>query len=788
MTERETLRAGERLVGRPVPPAANARFVSGRGDYTDDEAPAGALHMTIVRSPHASARILAIDTSAALAAPGVLAVLTGEDAAADGLGPLRSLIERRRANGARHAEPEFPILARGEVNHVGFPVVAIVADTLAHAQDAAEAVAITYEERPAITRTRDLLKPDAPIVWEGMADNICFVHEAGDAAAVARAFGEAARVVSVDVDITRVSANPMENRNAVGTYDARSGRYILRTGTQMPHGLRAELARSVLRIPESELRVISPDIGGAFGLKIAATPEQALVLWAARRTGRPVRWQATRSEAFASDWHARDMVSKVELALDRDGRFLALKVESLANLGACLCANTLHSPVANLGGLAGPYRTPAIFVRVTGAFSNANPTGPYRGAGRPEVTYALERVIDTAARQLGLSPVELRRRNLIPPDAFPFRTGLIFTYDSGEFGKAMDMALELADWKGFAKRRGEAARRGALRGIGIANAIEIAGGPAGAPLEEFMEVRLDAAGHATVTTGLHSHGQGLETVLPQVLHDELGLALEKIRLRFGDTDIAYHGHGAGGSRSAAAGSVIAIEAARRIVEKGRLIAAHALEAATADIAFENGVFRVAGTDRSVTLTEVARISFDRMKMPDGVDLGLAAAVVKAPTEANFPNGCHVCEVEIDRETGTPTIVGYWAVEDVGRVLNPLVVEGQIHGGVAQGLGQALMELISHDPESGQLITGSFLDYSMPRADTVPGVVTRFNPVPTNANPLGVKGAGEAGTVGALPAIINAINDALAFAGAGEIEMPATSQRIWKALREATPAP
>lgn len=772
----------ETLIGQPVPPAANARFVAGRGFYTDDHRLPGEAVMLVVRSPYASATLDPIDTSVAKGMSGVLDVLTGDDVAHAGLGPLRSLIERTRPDGKRHFEPLFPILAQGEVNHVGFPVAAIVAETMTDALAAADCLDITYHARPSVTDTRLCLASDAPLVWADAQSNLCFQHEIGDEAKVDTALAQAAHIVSIDIDVSRVSANPMENRNAIGDYDQRTGRYTLITGTQVVHDLRNELTRSVLHIPEANLRVISPDVGGAFGMKIAATPEHALVLWASCRLNRPVRWQATRMEAFASDWHARDIASTVTLALDKDGHFLALKLDSIANLGAYLCANTLHSPVNNLGGLSGPYRTPAIFARVRGAFSHASPTSPYRGAGRPEATYAIERVIDAAARQLKIDPAALRRRNLIPADTFPYATGFIFTYDSGEFEKNLDSALTASGWSTFPQRRITSEKNGKLRGIGIANAIEIAGGPAGTPLEEFMEIRFDAAGHASILTGLHSHGQGLETVIPQVLHDQLQLPLQSMRVIFGDTDVVYHGKGAGGSRSAAIGSTLAVDVARKIIEKGRKIAAHALEASEIDIEFAAGRFRVAGTDRTLTLADVARLAFDRLKLPKGMEPGLAAQSVLSPHNANFPNGCHICEIEIDPETGVVGIIGYWAVEDVGRVLNPLVVEGQVHGGVAQGLGQALSEQIVYDGESGQLITASFLDYAMPRARDVPSITTQFNPVLTKANTLGVKGAGEAGTVGAIPAIMNAINDALTHAGASEIEMPATPLKIWQALQ------
>lgn len=770
----------EKLIGRPIPPAANARYVAGKGHYTDDHDLPGALHMVLLRSPHASARIKSLSVDSARKADGVCAVLTGHDLHHEKIAPLRSLIERTRPGGTRHFEPHFPALVQGEVNHVGFPVAAVIAETYWQALDAAELINVDYETRPAVTRTRACLEPDAPLVWTNADSNLCFTHRAGDHERVEAILNDAAHRITLDVDVSRVTAAPMENRNAVGIFDQSTHRYTLISGNQSVHDLRSELAQ-ILGIDIAALRVVSPDIGGAFGMKIAATPEQVLVLLAARLTGRPVRWQATRMEAFASDWHARDVASTATLGLDEHGHFLALKVESIANLGAYLCANTLHSPVNNLGGLSGPYRTQAIAVEVKGTFSHSSPTSPYRGAGRPEATYVLERVIDEAAHQLGIDPAELRRRNLIPTEALPYKTNFIFTYDSGAFEANLNSALSASQWNEFEKRRADALIHKRLRGIGLANAIEIAGGPAGSPNEEFMEIRFDQQGHARILTGLHSHGQGLETTIPQVLHDQLGCPIEFMQLVFGDTDQVYHGKGAGGSRSAAIGSMLTVHVAQRLIEKGKRISAHLLETSDSDIVFEHGAFKVAGTDKALALQEVIRASFDRTRLPAGTEVGFSAQSILSPHGANFPNGCHVCEIEIELETGVVSIIGYWAVEDVGRVLNPLVVEGQVQGGVVQGLGQALREQIIYD-DYGQLVSASFLDYAMPRALDAPFVHTRFNPILTQANTLGVKGAGEAGTVGAIPAIMNAVNHALRFYDAPTIEMPATSMKVWQALQ------
>jgi len=769
------------LIGRSIPPAATTRFVQGRGNYVDDHVMARMAHMMVLRSPHASADILSIHTEAARASPGVIAVLTGADLAADGIGRMRSFVPRRRPDGSPHFEPPYPLLAQGSARHVGFPIAVVVAETLPQAHDAAELIEVDYQTRPAVTETRDLLNPGIPPVWDALPDNICFVHEVGDAAAVEQAISAAAHVVTIDVEMTRVTANPMEMRNAIGQFDPRTGRYTLWTGAQLPHDLRNELA-PILGIAAQDIRIVAPDIGGAFGVKLAAQPEQALVLWAARRTGRTIRWHATRTESLLSDWHARDVISKVTLALDSEARFLALRVDSLNNVGAYLHAFTLHCPTNNLGGMVGTYLTPHVYTKVTGAFSNTTSNGAYRGAGRPEAAYVIERVIDTAARRLGLDRAEIRRRNLIPTSAMPYRTGFVFTYDCGEFETNLNMALEASDWAGFAARRDRAAQRGRLRGIGLACAIEIAGGPQGSPTEEFLELRFDNTGRVTVLTGLHSHGHGLETVLLQLLHDQIGVPIEKMRVRFGDTDQVYHGKGSGGSRSSAAASATTRLAASRIIEKGRRLTAHVLEAAEADVVFEAGIFRIAGTDRALPIAEVARLAFDRTRVPKGMDIGLSTTVTVAAGDATFPNGCHVCEVEIDPETGVLAIIGYWAVEDVGRLLNPMVVEGQIHGGVVQGIGQALMEKITYDPEGGQLLTASFQDYCMPRADDLSNIDSRFNEVLTKTNPHGAKGAGEAGTVASIPTVINAVNDALASVGVSEIEMPATPQKIWQALQ------
>jgi carbon-monoxide dehydrogenase large subunit len=769
-------------IGQSLPRSEDHRLLRGRGRYTDDIVLPRQSWLYVLRSPHAAARIRSIETSAAAAAPGVLAVLTGKDAEADGLGTFTSRVTRPRPDGRPNFVPPFRVLALDRVRRVGDAVAAIVAESLAAAKDAAELIETDYEPLPSVTGTAEAAKPGAPAVWDEAPDNVCFVYDFGDRSAVDAAFARAAHVAELDFVVSRVSTNSMEMRNAIGSYEERDGRYTLYVGAQAPHTLRGELAEAILKIPQDRLRVISPDVGGGFGMKGGGYPEWALVLWASRRVGRPVRWQAERGESLLSDFHARDNVSHAALALDPQGNFLAFRIATTVNLGATLAMMGIHCATGNLGGLAGTYRTPHILATVTGVFTNTNPTAPYRGAGRPEASYAIERVIDIAARELGIDRAELRRRNLIPAEAMPYKTGLVYTYDSGEFEKNMDAALAMAGWAGFEARRAAAAAQGKLRGIGIASVIEIAGGPADRPMEEGAEIRFDPNGNVLVLVGSHSHGQGLETVYAQVVNHALGLEPERVRVVYGDTDQVYHGKGTFGSRSATVGSMALVHAAGRIVEKAKTIAGHLLEASPLDIEFADGQFTVAGTDRGITLGEVAKASFLPARLSQGLDLGLSATAIVAPDKATYPNGCHICEVEIDRDTGKTAVIGYWVVDDVGRMLNPMLVKGQIHGGVAQGLGQALLEAVVYDRDGGQLLSGSFMDYAMPRASDMPDIKAEANEVLTTTNPLGVKGAGEAGTVGALPAIMNAIADALAPLGIHHLDMPATPERVWRAIQ------
>jgi aerobic carbon-monoxide dehydrogenase large subunit len=616
-------------------------------------------------------------------------------------------------------------------------------------------------------------------VWDDCPDNICFVHLEGDKAATDAAFARAAHVVSGHFVINRVTAVTMEPRGSIGDYNRTDGRYTIYTTLQRGHPFRAELAHIVLKVPESRVRVVAGDIGGSFGMKSAVYNEVALVLLASKTVGRPVKWVSTRSEAFLSDAQARDNVTDAELALAADGTFLGLRVKTIAALGAYL---QMAAPafVGNLGSLAGVYRTPAIHADVTAVFTHTNPIRPYRGNGRPEAAFVIERMIDLAADRLGIDPAELRRRNTIPPGAMPFKTGLSFTYDSGEFAENMEMALRLADVDGFPARRADSKKRGKLRGLGISNTIE----RAGAPSFEGAEIRFDRGGTATLLTGSINQGQGHETVFKQIVCDRLGLDPDDIQYLQGDTDQVFFGEGTGGSRSATLGGSAVAAASAKVIEKAREIAAFALKADAKAVKFADGVFSAPATNETLTIKDVARLAANPARLPRGMEPGLIATAVYRAEVENFPNGCHVCELEIDRDTGEVKIARYSVVDDVGTVLNPLLLHGQIVGGIAQGVGQILKEDIHFDPASGQLVTGSFMDYAMPRASDLTAVQVKSNPVPTKTNPLGVKGAGEAGTVGAMPAVTNALIDALSEFGVRHIEMPATPERIWRAMQRA----
>jgi carbon-monoxide dehydrogenase large subunit len=762
-------------IGQGVPRFEDPRLLRGGGRYVDDITLPGMAFGYVLRSPHAHARIRWIDTAGAKAAPGVLAVLTGSDWRASGWGDLPVPGGLKRRDGGPMYRPRYPALVNDRVRWVGDYVAFVVAETHLQAASAAELIAVEYEELAAAVSTAGACAAGAPLVFDDCPDNICFVHVEGDRAATDLAFARAAHVVRQHFVINRVTAVSMEPRGSIGHYNAADGRYTIYTTLQRVHPFRAELS-AVMKVPETRIRVIAGDIGGSFGMKSAVYNEVALVLLGSRLTGRPVKWISTRSEAFLSDAQARDNVIDAELALAADGTFLALRVKSVIGIGAYL-QTAMPACLANLGSLAGVYRTPAIHADVTGVFTNTNPIRPYRGNGRPEAAYVIERMVDLAAGWLGIDPAELRRRNSIPPEAMPFKTGLTFTYDSGEFEKNMDLALRLADAIGFPARRKEARVRGRLRGLGISNTIE----RAGAPSFEGAEIRFDRSGTVTLVTGAVNQGQGHETVFKQIVCDRLGLDPADIQYLQGDTDQVFFGEGTGGSRSATLGGSAVDAAAGKVIEKARAIAAFALKADSGAVKFATGVFSSPATNQTLTLKEVAKLAANPARLPRGMEPGLVETAVYRGEAENYPNGCHVCELEIDPETGSVEILRYSVVDDVGTVLNPLILHGQITGGIAQGIGQILCENIEFDA-SGQLLTGSFMDYAMPRAGDISAVAIRSNPVPTKTNPLGVKGAGEAGTVGAMPAVANALVDALREFGVRHIEMPATPERIWRAIQ------
>ena len=767
---------------QPVTTPHDRRFLIGAGSYLADMRLPGELAMQVVRSPHAHARVVEIETAAATALAGVVGVLTGADLAADGIGPLPCQVPMPSIGDRQTFVPPYPVLAQERTRHVGQAVAVVVAENTTLARDAAERIEVAYRALPAVTDTAAALEAAAPKVWEERQDNICMHWQIGDAPATTAAFAEADAVARLRLVNNRLVVNAMEPRGAIGQFDRAAESYTLFTTCQSPHNLRQVMAGDVLGLPTGAVRVVVGDVGGGFGMKAFAYPEQALVLWAAKRFGRPVAWRGERAEGFVSDTQARDHVTDIALALDRDGRFRALRVETIANLGAYLSLVGPFIPTTcYTQALPGVYAIPAVHVDVKGVFSHTVPVDAYRGAGRAEATYALERVIELAARQFGLDGVDLRRRNLVPVEAMPHRTPLDCVYDSGDFGANMAGAMAKADWPGFADRRQVAAARGLYRGIGIANYVE----PAGYASGEATRIRFDPSGGVTVLVGSVSCGQGHEESYARMVAERLGVAAERIRIVQGDTErVPELGSGNSGSHFLQTAGPALHGAADRIVDKGTQIAAHLLEAGAHDIEFAGGAFVVAGTDRRVSLDEVVAAAFDPGALTDEIQPGLDESYYYKAAADSFPSGCHVAEVEVDPETGQVAVVRYTVVDDFGRVLNPALVEAQVHGGIAQGLGQALIERCVYDRESGQLLTGSLLDYGLPRADDLPSIDVGRNETPCRTNPLGVKGCGEAGATAAPAALINAILDALAPIGVTELDMPATPERVWRAIRAA----
>ena len=762
-------------IGQPVPRLEDPRFITGRGRYVDDIDLPRQCHGVVVMSPHAHARIKRIDAAKAKAAPGVLAVLTGADVEADKLGSLVPVMPEDMG-GPKGFRTLRPILSSGRVRAVGDRVAFVVAETQAQARDAAELVEVEYQPLPAVVNVEDAVKPGAPAVWDEAPGNVSVALMMGDKDATDAAFAKAKHVVSVKLVNNRVNANSIEPRATIGQHHPEDDSYTLYTTSQNPHGHRTHLARDVFKLPEVKLRVIAPDVGGGFGMKGAIYPEDALVLWASHRCGgRPVKWVSTRAEAFLGDSHGRDQVVTGELALAQDGKILGLRVNALHDMGSHVFDASIVVPLFALKLAPGVYQIPAVHAVGKAVLTNTPPLQPYRGAGRPEATYLIEQLLDRAAGVIGIDPIEIRRRNFVPPSAMPHKLHSGIAFDSGDFMHVMDECLKLADWNGFAKRAAESKKNGKLRGRGIGYFIEEA-----AIFNDRMVIRFDSSGTLTILAGTHSHGQGHQTVYAQMVHEWLGVPLESIGFVQGDTNEVSVGRGTYGSRSMHVGGNALKKAADAIIEKAKPMAAMMLEAAVGDIEFKDGSFRIVGTDRALPLPAVAQSLHRPMFLPPQFEVGLEASGTFAAEPSNFPNGCHICEVEIDPETGVATLVRYAAVDDVGKVKNSLLCEGQIHGGVAQGVGQALMESIVFDG-SGQMVTGSFQDYAMPRADDFPALLSELTEVPATTNPLGVKGAGEAGATGAPPAVVGAILDALRPLGIDHIDMPATPNRIWAAI-------
>jgi carbon-monoxide dehydrogenase large subunit len=746
----------------------------------------------LVRSPHAHARILGIDDGRAADAPGVVAILTGADMAADRIGPMAPLWAIQTTGGKPMAEPPRFALARDTVCHAGEAVAAVVAETRALAQDAADLVQVDYEELPAVAGGRAALASGAPQLHEAAPGNVCFRFARGDEAAVRKAFEGAAHVVKLDLANNRLIGAAIEPRAVLA--DGGAGKLTLYVATQVPHHVRRTVSEQ-LGIPQTALRLVAPDVGGGFGYKGKHYPEETIIAWAARRLRRPVKWIGTRSECFVSDYQGRGHQTQAELALDNEGNFLGLRVNTVADIGAYVSTFGAGIPSAIYSALlAGVYRTPAIATLSTGVFTNAVPTDAYRGAGRPEACYVLERLADEAALKLGMDRADIRRRNLVPAAAMPYKTPIGPTYDCGNFPQVFSRLMEIADYSGFGKRRSSAERAGKLRGFGMACYVESSGvapsrfaAALGARVGFFeaATIRVQPDGSVQALLGTHNHGQGHATTYAQILASRLGVPLATIEIIEGDTDQVPYGSGTFGSRSIAVGGSALDRAAMKVVDKGKRIAAHLLEAAATDITFAEGHFTVAGTDRRVTLREVARVAHHPTSYPAGLELGLQDSAVYDPPAFAWSNGAHACEVEVDRDTGEVRIAGYWAVDDVGIVINPMIVEGQIQGGIAQGLGQALREHCAYDAQNGQLLTGSFMDYALPRAEDMPSMVVEFDESqPCTHNPLGAKGCGEAGSIAAPSAIVGAVLDALRPLGVTDIEMPLTPARVWQAIQAA----
>ncbi|WP_113338210.1 xanthine dehydrogenase family protein molybdopterin-binding subunit [Rhizobium cremeum] len=776
-------------IGARVARKEDKRFLTGKGRYTDDMVVPGMKYAYFVRSPYAHARIKGVDASAAKAMPGVIDVLDGRQLLADGIGNLICGWMIHSKDGSPMKMGAWRPLAHETVRYVGDAVAVVVADSAAEAHDAAEAVVVDYEELPVVTEAPEALKPGAPQLHPEAPGNLIFDWEIGDSAATDQAIASAAHVTEIEIHNNRLSPNPMEPRAALGIYDAAEDHYTCYTTSQNPHVARLVMSAFYNVAPEHKLRVIAPDVGGGFGSKIYIYPEEIVCLWASKKTGVPVKWTSDRTEAFLTDAHGRDHVSKVKMAFDKDNRIIGLKVDTIANLGAYMSLFSSAVPTylyATL--LSGQYAIPTIHANVRTVYTNTAPVDAYRGAGRPEATYLLERTMETAARELGVSPAELRRQNFVR--TFPHQTPVIMNYDAGDYDASLEAAMAAADWAGFPARRAEAAARGKRRGIGMSCYIEACGiAPsqavgslgAGVGLWESAEVRVNAVGTVEVLTGSHSHGQGHETTFAQLVSDRLGVPIDNVSIVHGDTDKVQMGMGTYGSRSGAVGMSAIVKALDKVEAKAKKIAAHLMEADERDIVIENGELKVAGTDKTLPWFQVALAAYTAHNLPAGMEPGLKEGAFYDPSNFTFPAGCYICEVEVDPETGKTTIEKFVAADDFGNIINPMIVEGQVHGGIAQGIGQALLEGVHYDPSNGQLLTASYMDYAMPRADDLPSFVVSHQNTPCPGNPLGIKGCGEAGAIGSPPALINAITDAI---GNNRLNMPATPNAVWSALQAA----
>ena len=777
------------FIGASVERKEDYRFLTGVGTYTDDIDLPGQSYAYFVRSPHAHANIRKIDLSKARSAPGVVAIFTGEDLAASKVGGLPCGWLITDVNNQPMKEPPHPCLAQGKVRYVGDHVAVVIAETYQQAKDAAEKVDVDYDVLPAVVSSTAARKPGAAVLHDIAPDNTCYVWSIGDKAAVDAVFAKAAHVTTLDLVNNRLIPNAMEPRAATASYTRHDDNYTLYVSSQNPHVERLLMTAFVLGLPEHKVRVVAPDVGGGFGSKIYLYAEDVVVTWASKRVNRPVKWTAQRDESFTSDAHGRDHVTRAELAMDKDGNFLGLRVNTTANMGAYLSTFASCVPTILYATLlAGQYKTPLVHCQVTAVFTNTAPVDAYRGAGRPEATYVVERIVEQAAREMKMDPAAIRRKNFITQ--FPYQTPVALLYDTGNYEATLGAAIEMADVKGFPARKAEAARRGKLRGLGYACYIEACGiapsnvaGALGARagLFEAAEVRVHPTGKVTVFTGSHSHGQGHETTFAQVVADRLGLPMDDIDIVHGDTSKVLFGMGTYGSRSLAVGGTAIVKAVDKIIGKGKKIAAHLMEAAEADIEFKDGFFKVSGTDKQKAFAEVSLAAYVPHNYPlDKLEPGLNENAFYDPTNFTFPAGSYVCEVEIDQDTGVTQVVNFTAVDDFGKIINPMIVNGQVHGGLTQGIGQALTEGCHYDVVTGQLVTGSMLDYCLPRADDVPSYKLDTRETACTHNPLGVKGCGEAGAIGSPAALINAITDAL---GVKDVPMPASPQTVWRILQQ-----